>query len=321
VPSGSWRDGGVTWTFTENPGNESGETWFFYGSPSTSKKGGGASFDEQFDWGNLCNWYSSKTTSPSISAGIPLDFDKRATRLPPENAVVHIYSPVSKTPTGPATVKHAYFWGTSYLVGSAAITATSAAFDSELGCVFNDFSSNYSTVNGGAMFNNFSANGSVVNGRATFNDASFNSFVINGGATFNDFSQNLDNAVVNDGATFNNSSKNWDYSTVNGGATFNDSSQNLGQATVNGGATFNDSSQNVGFPATVNGGAVFNNSSQNRDGAVVNGGATFNDSACSTLVTLANGLAIFAANSEEAPICNGSAPTYANRGSATCGCG
>ena len=109
VPSGSWRDGGVTWTFVENPGDESGETWFFFGFSDTSKKGGGASVAEQRDWGNLCNWYSNKATSPA-GAMDTATFNKRATRLPPENAVVHIFTDVSTASVGPVTVKNAYFW-------------------------------------------------------------------------------------------------------------------------------------------------------------------------------------------------------------------
>jgi len=323
VPSGTWRGaGGVTWTFTANPGDDSGETWFFYGSPSTSKAGGGATTAEQRDWSNSCNWYSSKTASPSTTSGLPAAFDKRANRLPTQDSVVHIYTPVDTATVGLVTVKNAYFWGSCFLDDSAELTTTSAAYDSLHGTVFNDNSSNTSLggLNGGATFNGTSSNLAlaVVNDGATFNDNSTNAnSTINDGATFNDSASNDGTfAVVNNGATFNDSSEN--VATVNGGATFNDSSinrfgqvyngaifnnsasnfgsaaavyggatfnnfsQNTGFAEVNDGATFNDSAQNLSN-ATVNGGATFNDSSQHLSTATVNGGATFNDAACSTL--------------------------------------
>jgi hypothetical protein len=334
TPSGTWRGvGGVTWTFTANPGDDSGETWFFYGSASTSKVGGGASQSEQRDWFNICNWYSNKTTSPSTTSGLPGAFDKRATRLPPSDAVVHIYSDVSTTTTGPVTVKNAYFWSNALFLASSELTASSAAFDSAGGSVFNNSSENYgATINGGATFNNTSQNfEATVNDGATFNNSSqnfSNAFLlfvratINGGATFNDLSQN-DRSTVNGGATFNDSSENIAAAIVNDAATFNDSSRNL-ISTVNGGATFNDLSQNA-F-GIVNGGATFNDSSKNDANGTVDGGATFNDTACSqrTRNSFFNCPGLFrrrfVAHPTDLPTCNGTAPDGCANAADTCGC-
>ena len=288
VPSGTWRGvGGVTWTFTANPGDDSGETWFFYGSASTSKVGGGATLAEQRDWGNLCNWYSNKTTSPSTTTGLPAAFDKRATRMPPVDAVVHIYTFVSTGTAGPQTAKYAYFWGIGYFLTDSSITLTAAAHDSAGGAVFNNSSFNLGTVNGGAVFNDTSDNfGGTVNGGAVFNDTSDN----------------------NSG-------------TVNGGAVFNDDSDNFGSI-VNGGAVFNDTSDNLG--GTVNGGAVFNDTSRNGFGVTVNGGAVFNDAACSEWdigYPDAPCTRKFVAHPTDLPTCNGTAPDGCATPFASCGCG
>jgi len=273
VPSGTWRGvGGVTWTFTANPGNDSGETWFFYGSAATSRVGGSATVAERQDWGNICNWYSNKTTSPSTFTGFPGAFDKRATRLPPVDAVVHVYTDVSTVTAGPQTVHYAYFWSLSNFISGSEITSTAAAHDSVGGAVFNNGTDTFGTVNGGATFNNTAENrpGGTVNDGATFNDDSNNlsGATVNVGAVFNDAADNF--GAVNGGATFNNNSRNFDPGTVNDGATFNDDSTNFGD--VNGGATFNDAAGNAD---TVNGGATFNSTSGNA--ATVNDGATFND--------------------------------------------
>jgi hypothetical protein len=277
VPSGTWATS-VTWTFTANPGDESGETWFFYGSASTSRVGGFATGEEQRDWGNLCNWYSNKTTSPSTTSGLPGAFDKRATRLPSETAVVHIYTNVNTV--GTRAVKSAYFWSNADLWLGSELLATSLAHDSFGGCVFSDSSQNDATINGGATFTESSRNVStgIVNDGATFYDTSQNIGTVNGGATFydsseNDFVTGGFSGTVNGGAVFNDTAANI-ASTVNGGATFYDSSYNSSpDGIVNGGAEFFDSSYNT--IGTINDGATFNNSSQNN--GVVNDGATFND--------------------------------------------
>jgi hypothetical protein len=314
VPSGTWRGaGGVTWTFTANPGDDSGETWFFYGSASTSKVGGGASTTEQRDWGNICNWYSNKNTSPSSTVGLPVAFNKRATRLPPESAVVHVYTNVSTVNAGPQVVKYIYFWFSAQHTGpSSSITATESAHGSDGGAVFNNNSQNTfsAVVNGGAMFNDNAAN--IFSG------------VVNGGAMFNDGADNISYAVVNGGAVFNDGAANSSSAVVNGGAVFNNNSQNTFSAVVNGGAVFNDNSQNVSF-AVVNDGAVFNDNSINSPTATVNGGATFNDAACSqreagsffaTPCTRK-----FVAHPTDLPTCNGTAPDGCANSADTCGCG
>ena len=359
VPSGTWRGvGGVTWTFTANPGDESGETWFFYGSSSTSRVGGSASTAEQRDWGNICNWYSSKTTAPSSTSGLPAAFDKRATRLPPDDAVVHVYTSVSTASVGPQTVKNIYFWQFGDFLSSSEVTSTAAAHDSMGGAVFNVGADNLGTVNGGATFNDSSFNASTVNGGATFNASSYNGFgafgTINDGATFYDISVNVGTVndggtfydssanglgsagtgTVNNGATFYDSSANNFNGTINGGATFNDSSINnrsglLDGGIVNDGATFNNSSNNSG---TVNGGATFNDSSFNDFPPLsgpgvgrVNGGATFNDAACSRRST--GGFSAvpctrkFVAHPTDLPTCNGTAPDGCANAADTCGCG
>jgi len=329
VPSGTWRGaGGVTWTFNANPGDDSGETWFFYGSSLTSSTGF-ATTAEQEDWGNICNWYSNKTTSPSTTSGLPAALDKRATRLPPSDAVVHIYTNVRTTNSGPATVKNAYFWGSgTALTNSSELTATSAAFDSTGGVVFSNSTQNTdsSTVNGGATFNDSARNtdSSTVNGGATFNDSTlnFDNAIVNGGATFNDSSQNTGTtSTVNGGATFNNTARQSLNGVVNDGAEFFDSSRNDFGGVVNDGAVFNDNSRNGYF---VNGGATFNDNSINTTKGV-SGGATFNDAACSE-ATVGSFFASpctrkFVAHPTDLPTCNGTAPDGCVNSADTCGCG
>jgi len=313
VPSGTWTGvGGVTWTFTPNPGDESGETWFFFGSTTTSKPGGLANAAERRDWGNICNWYSNKTTTPSSTSSLSTVLNKRATRLPPADAVVHIYGQVDTRSVGDQTVKHAYFWsGTLFgdFAGGSGLTATLSAHDSTGGVVFNASSVNLrSEVNGGATLNDSSDNlTGTINGGAVFNSASDNtgSSVVNGGATFNDFARNVTGGIVNDGAIFNNSSANISAGVVNNGATFNDTSSNS-SATVNGGATFNDQS--------------FNNAL-----GTVNGGATFNDDSCSQRIK-GDFFAVpctrqFVTHPTDLPTCNGTAPAGCDNAADTCGCG
>lgn len=289
VPSGTWGTG-VTWTFQANPGDDSGETWFFYGSTATSNPGGFATLEQRQDWGNICNWYSSKTTSPSVTSGLPGGFDKRATSLPPESAVVHVYSSVSTSLTGPQTIKSCYVWdGVSIVDGE--LTATGQAHDSNGGFVFVD-ANNFGTLNGGA----------------TFTDGSMN--VVNAGSS----------GIVNDGATFLTGAVN--DSEVNGAATFYDSSYNDSLGVVNDGAVFNDTATNLG---TINDGAVFNDTSKNTFLGTVNGGAAFNDAACSERTT-GNFFATpctrkFVAHPTDLPTCNGTAPDGCANSADTCGCG
>lgn len=321
VPSGTWRGvGGVTWSFTANPGDDSGETWFFFGSASTSKVGGGATTAEIQDWWNICNWYSNKTTSPDNNSSLATVLNKRATRLPPETAVVHLYGFVDTSSLGPATVKNSYQWNGRF-VSTAEVTTTSAAHDGPYGFVF--ATSNEGVVNGGALFVNTIAGeenafGATVNGGAIFYKGG-NYGVLNDSAEFYGVSQNF--GTANGGVDFYDSSDNSFGGIVNGGAVFYDSSGNAA-GTVNGGATFNDNSNNSG---TVNDGATFNGTSTNQQFATVNGGATFNDSACSTR-TVGNFFATpctrkFVAHPTDLPTCNGTAPDGCANSADTCGCG
>jgi hypothetical protein len=102
------------WTFATREEAGPGSTWFFYGSPGTSLADPGfqgASVEQQQDWGNLCNWYSFKSTAPEAGrSNVGASLLRRATRLPDENATVHIYSTVSTANVGPQTVRRAYFW-------------------------------------------------------------------------------------------------------------------------------------------------------------------------------------------------------------------
>lgn len=321
TPSGTWKAGttgnGITWAFTANPGDNSGQTWYFFGSAATSKSGGGATLEEQQDWGNLCNWYSSVTDEPAFVASSSA-LNKRSATLPPDTAVVHIFTPVSTVNLGPATVKVAYFHNTSILLAGSEITTTEAAHGTTFGVVFSGIS------------NNAGGNRGIVNGGALFIAP------ITGGAR----TANASTGTVNDGATFLGIADN--SGTINGGAVFFDSTFNNRFGTVNGGATFNDFSSNgfavfPYFASVINGGAVFNDFSVNdadftagaagNNIATVNGGATFNDAACSRRTT---GLfpfpplpcdRKFVAHPSDLPICNGTARAGCVNISDRCGCG
>jgi hypothetical protein len=299
------------WSLVEREVHGPGNTWFFFGSGSTSKVGGNATPEEASDWGNLCNWYSAKSNAPPAQATSQSSLlTKRATRLPDEDAVIHVYSPISTASAGPQVVKSAYFWarqsGDVMTTINTDITATatilSAGFVS-VGTLFH-FGRNLGVMNGGAAFidpspyvlpfssvsggnggnaTNFPYTNSdgVVNGGALFCGASFNWAVVNGGAEFitqfaaNRSSQTAAGAPGLRGGT----------GVVNGGAIFR-GARNQGPSTpavVNGGAEVRS------FPAapggnlgtnsfnqgTINGGAQFFDSSGNV--AIVNDGAVFND--------------------------------------------
>lgn len=228
VPSGTWESTcteGVTWTFTENPGDGSGETWFFFGDAVGSNSNDLAI---RQDWGNICNWYSSKTTAPNNTTALSLSsFNKRATRLPPANAVVHIYSSVHTQFTGPVTVKAIYHWnadlgGFNFYPFNA--TTTGTVYDSSRGTAVLRNSRFYQgTINGGVLCSSQVDNTATVNGGADFILGGFLNIsgVVNGGATFTCDAENR--GTVNGGATFSDASKNLFFGRVNGGATFNDS--------------------------------------------------------------------------------------------------
>ena len=287
IPSGSWATQNVLWTFNATPGDA--ETWFFYGSSASSKPGGGATLAEQRDWWNICNWYSSRTTTPGAVSPLPGSLDKRATRLPSSNAIVHVYTSVTTQSLGPATVRAIYFWaGSEHLAGST-INTTASVFDSDYGAAFR-FSGtrNSGSINNGSVFVGGSINAptGVVSGGATFVD-SVNQGVVNGGADF------LSNAL--------NSSD--------------------GPGVVNDGATFSLSNN---F-ATVNGGAVFSNGSFQGSLGVVNGGATFNDTSCSFKFVGSSFSTPctrrFVAHPTDLPTCNGTAPSGCADPANNCGCG
>ena len=322
VPAGTWTGvGGVTWTFTPNPGDDSGATWFFYGSAGTSKPGGGATAQEQQDWGNLCNWYSSKTTTPSSTSSLPTVLDKRATRLPDKDSVIHVYTDINNESVGDQTVKTAFFWA-KQLAGNSGLTTTSAAHDSPFGAVFHFGSvGSLAEVNGGALIVNginsgqinggchvyrIAYSGSVVNGGVINGPADFygstNTGTVNGLGRFRgrtDLSPsgatNSVGSTVDGGAEFYHRSLN--YGTISNGVTyFHDDSSNRSGGIAQDGARFYNSSDNV--QGTVNGGAEFHDASSNGnfgtpDIGVVNGGASFFDSSVNLPAGRVNGGAVF----------------------------
>ena len=307
TPSGVWIGGSVTWSFTANPGDSSGNTWFFYGSASTSKDGGNATIEEQQDWGNICNWYSSKTTRPSDLSDLKFDLNKRASIFPSSTAIVHFYTNVTTENVGAQAIKSAYFWGGAPsspgnsgggdFLENSEITTTDPVHDSSHGSIFNSNGRNEGTISGGVFFRNACTNArdAVVNGGASFGDTCVNIGIVNGGADFFGTGDNSRTLIPGGGQIDG---------VVNGGATFSDSARNFG--TVNGGATFNDNSVNV-LQGTVN------------------GGATFNDNACSTR-DVGNFFAVpctrkWVAHPTDLPICNGTAPNGCFSYSNFCGCG
>lgn len=307
VPSGQWPQYAVdyknnlTWTYVPNPGDGSGNTWYFWGSSGTSANGINATFEQQIDWSNPCNWWSTVPFYWFYRSGPSPTVPTRAVRLPDAGSVVHVLSSVDTSSAGPVTVKSIYFWGTSLinLKGGvvdpnqlAPITALQSAYGTSFGSVF--FSSvNRRAINGGALFvANGSENGfdSVVNGGAEFYN-SVNLGVVNGGALFRGGSGNYE--IVNGGATFIDSGN---HDKVYGGASFSGQSANLNAmggsqgGEVHGGAQFQDSSFNFG---KVYGGSVFLNSSYNGTGGELFDGAEFKDSASNRNGSIKSGDVVF----------------------------
>lgn len=297
VPSGSWPD--VTWTFQPKQEGIDGRTWYFFGGFATSNPSSNvdATWEQRTDWHNLCNWYSYSSTSPNSGA---FDFmsAKRATELPPEDAIVHILSPLEWQSRGPVTVATLYVWGMPFGPNrltdqNVNITCTEAAHGTSRCAVFaNTFFAlsayNLSTVSGGAMFV-ASVNEKIVNGGATFlgaglvRSANRAAGTVNDGADFVTLADN--DGTVNGDATFAGDSVN--SKVVNGNASFSGYARNNGgQAVVNGNATFSDFAMNrfaggsLGA-GTVNGNAVFGGSSSN-SGGLVTGSAEFNGTATNT---------------------------------------
>lgn len=324
MPSGSWPS--VTWTFQANPGDESGETWFFYGSAGTSKAGGGASVAERENWENLCNWYSASSHSPGTvnSTNATTRLIRRATILPTSGAIIHVYSTLN---TGSSrTVKTAYFHEGQLKSGSS-LTATAAAHGTTLKTVFLNSASNSGTIAGGALFgggasdsDNRNNSGATVNDGAEFLQTSRNQGTVGGGFTFKNNTLNDTSGTVSGGGTFTDFAYN--AGTASGGATFNDSTgvgtgnvgtvnggatftEGLNRGIVNGGATFNGSRGGNGFLGIVNGGGTFNGSSSNS--STVNDSATFSSNAVNSSSGTVNGGATFNNSAFNAGTVNGGA--------------
>jgi hypothetical protein len=315
------------WSFVEREVHGPGNTWFFFGSSSTSKVGGNATLEEQRDWGNLCNWYSAKSSAPP--ALLPLQIfqgllTKRATLLPDEDAVIHVYSPISTASVGPQVVKNAYFWaspGVAMTTTDTEITATETILSTgfvSVGALFH-FGQNWGVINGGASFIDptpysmpftsatggnggnalnfpYTNSDGIVNGGALFCGAAFNWAVVNGGAEFiTQFSANRSSQSDSSGSPGLRGGT----GVVNGGAIFR-GARNQGPTTpavVNDGAMFFSfaaaAGGNLGVngsnQGTINGGAEFFDSAAN--GRTINGGAVFNDT--STNGSVVNDGAVF----------------------------
>lgn len=268
----------ANWSFVSRQLHGPGNTWFFYGSIVTSKIGGDATLAEAQDWGNLCNWYSAISPAPP-----PVSFEslrnrfvRRATRLPDEGAVIHVYSPLSTVSTGPRVVKSAYFWnaGPESTTTGTEITATDAIMSTgfvSAGVLFYELARNLGTINGGAIFIKLNAN--PIDNRT---------FGGNGGNARQVFPTTVwidSDGIVNGGAVFSGSVRNW--AIVNGGAEF------LRPEASNRGGYFGFLGNNTGGTGIVNGGAIFRGGVNQRGNttavsgkdfsATVNGGAIFDN--------------------------------------------
>lgn len=318
VPSGTYDTGGrVSWSFVPHQESTPGNTWFFYGSEFTSGDG------SPTDWGNPCNWYSAKLFSPPDNAQridentgrvrLQVRLIRRATRLPDENAVVHIYTAVDTLAVGPVTVRTAYFWGriqtrvdegvsqnpalvpAQFLAGSE-LTATHPATGTTRAVVIRNESRILGTINGGADFGDLSFlhQTGVVNGGATFRSNTSNYAVVNGDTQFLDRSILLYSGIVNGNVELRGRGIN--NGTINGNADFYGESKNVGRNWVQVGQSALDLAG--GGPGEVA------------------GTATFYDAACSWRFEFIDGRTRATASATKRPICNGSAVSITNR----CGC-
>jgi hypothetical protein len=330
----------ANWTFASREDAGEGSTWFFYGSALTSKVGGGATTAEQQDWGNICNWYSAKSTSPAAgqqtgpttlgmggSVGEALStLTKRATRFPDENATIHVYTPISTATVGPRVVRNAYFWGDQQQILTS---------DSDIECT--DALAGITSASCGALFVNCSNLG-IVRGGAGFmgtnritDSAITNKLSIgNGGnATAGGSYDNSDGEIIGH-AFFSGHALNW--ATVTGTGYFygtstpfligtsavngmdQSSSSGMGYGSISDGAEF-WGGRNIG--GSVENGAVFkvwnSDTATNaisfavfpfREG-VINDGAEFNDDSINGGTV--NGGAVFTDTSENRRIVNGGA--------------
>jgi hypothetical protein len=358
VPSGEWPN--VTWTFVSNPGDESGEMWFFYGSQLSSGTGITSPTDPRItDWNNICNWYSTGTPDRTISIdqGMTANgpFLTRAARLPDENATVHIYSAVSTASGPPPQVQRAYFWQTdrgsnlvSLIAGSTLVT-TGVVHNVPCGVLFIRGASNAGEIYGGAAFSSAVGSPRIVFSLGT------NTGKINGGAVFGlwgqvnpsvfgveqDRGRNDITGIVNGGAVFNGQSDN--FGVVNDGAVFNHRSQEQSgnvlplSGGIFGGAVFNHYARNASFGIEVGiqGGALFFDFSENL-GDVFGGAQFFDNSRNGQNGTVTGGATFnddacstavfgtppyFGTSPTEPPVCNGTAPPRSATPTPTCGCG
>jgi hypothetical protein len=305
-----------SWTFVPREQAGPGNTWFFYGSRLTSAPGRPATLAEQYDWGNICNWYSSKTSEPPnafpIASSFRGVFPKRAKRLPPSDAVVHIYTPFTTDRVGPQTVRNAYIWdGLSSTYLSYELNATQPfpqVSEIEASVLFRGQNASVALPNTG-----------TINGGALFFEAS-NGFGILAGGTINGsamFVGNLPN-VANLGIVNGDA---WFY-----GGTTNSAMFLQNNATVTGDAYFFDFARNI---LNVEGSAEFFDNSQNDVFGRVGGTATFNDAACSQarsgfIDPMTEECFLFFGTNNDDPtsvICNGSAPKACDNIFNNCGCG
>jgi hypothetical protein len=315
VPSGTFPS--IVWTFVPYSPETPGNTWFFSGSPD-----GGTIAAERIasDWFNPCNWWSHRTVAPSeprvSGSGTDGSFTKRATRLPPSNAVVHIYTDL--VISSPVSVQAAYFWRKNGAQGEGSgsarnlynrlrggtMVATGTVYGANAGFWLEDTSitANISpvelngnvafrrqtrvTTSAGAPYFGFTVNGDVdmavgASGPGCDLRGAVNGYVESRGRC-------LVSATISAGAKF------YDDSTMQGG-------------TISGGAEFYDTSR---FTACTFGVAPFTGQ--------VNGGATFFDDARSCCVIDSGGRK-FSAHPTELPTCSGTAPAGTPNVS-SCGC-
>lgn len=133
--SGSWGTG-VSWGTSS-----SGPEVFYFSAHSPGSAAGSVKY---FDLENPCNWWSVATTDPpGIQANPSMTLTHRATRLPGENDIVHIYdySPAAAgfraaIAYSPVKYKSAYCWGDyfgSNFSMQGDITTTDPVFDGD-GC-------------------------------------------------------------------------------------------------------------------------------------------------------------------------------------------
>lgn len=189
------------------------------------------------DWANLSNWWdddqftipatSLPTIYDDVIALVSITINSSGSEPTVANFTLNSYTSSFSMLGIPITV-----------TGVATFNQTAALIDNGIvngNAIFNNNSTNYTTVNGNATFNGDTINYGLVNGNAVFNNYSFN-------IKNDDFTQVEDNGTVINSATFNGNSTN--LGSVGDNATFNGASTNYG--TVTGTATFAGSRINYG---------------------------------------------------------------------------